>query len=91
MFNVTVEPNFDQAPSETYIKPWKVMDDLLCYSRHDTKEDAEKAAEELRHNLTLGERVQELLDAACETIMEEFSLSETSAQRELQEYLSWMI
>jgi len=46
MFDVTVEPNFDQAPSETYIKPWKVMDDMLCYSRHETEHRGRRTRDE---------------------------------------------
>lgn len=69
-----------------YPGKWTVMDDGLCYSRHDTKLEATNEAEQLAHLQQLGNRVEELLDFVHTTIMSEFDLDDVNAHKAMQEY-----
>ena len=65
-----------------------VMHDGFPYSRHQTEDSANQAAHDLTHDLTKGERVQELLDNVQQTLIDEFKLSPGDAQRLMMEYNS---
>ncbi len=67
---------------------WTVMDEGMCYSRHETEQEALNEAVRLRHMMTLQNRVEELMDEVEDQIMVEFNLSKADADRAMQE---WMI
>lgn len=75
----TTEPQF---PGE-----WTVMEDGVCYSRHDTETQAEEAAVELRRVLSKENRVTELMDCVQDRIMTEFELSNYDALQAMREYI----
>ncbi len=75
----TTEP---QYPGE-----WTVMDDGICYSRHDTKEEAIKESEILAQLHLRDERVEDLLDAVHSTLMTEFNLTGEDARKAIEDWI----
>jgi len=80
---VTVEPNQDTR----FPEPWAVMSDRMCYSRHETKEEADKEAEILRQSDRVAERAEELMGEVLDTLVREMAITETVARQHVREYL----